>query len=314
MYHYQIYGLHLASEEALVALDPFLEAQLPIDLFITFGRVNPVLGGDRGEPQVLAAQAGRITLDLDGLGRFLVTPAEIRVDPAPGAPREGILACLLGQVLGLAVHQRGLFSLQASAVETPEGAVLFVGLPGTGKSTLAAHFRKRGYRVLADDLVVLAQDGRGGFRALPGIPELRLCPDAHERLGGPEGHLEGDKVVVALGRTFCPLPTPLKAICFLKHHRHENTILRPVVGFDRIGSLLAHTHHPALMACGGPGCSGLALAGHLARTAEFLQVLRPQDPAAIEAGVSLLESVLAGGKAPLESRGRHPLDAAWVGL
>ena len=304
MHHYQIYGLHLASEGVLAGLEPFLEVQLPIDLFITVGRVEPVFGGERGEPQVLAAQAGRITLDLDGLGRFLVTPAEVRVDPAPGAPWEGILACLLGQILGLAVHQRGLFSLQASAVETPEGAVLFVGLPGSGKSTMAAHFRCRGHRVLADDLAVLAQDGRGGFRVLPGIPELRLCPDAHGRLGAPEGQPSGDKVLVPLGRTFCPLPTPLRAICFLKYHRHPDLILRPVPGFDRIGSLLAHSHHPALMACGGPGCSGLALAGHLARTAECLELLRPLDPAGLEAGVSLLESALAGGK--------HAQEAAWA--
>ena len=300
MHHYQIYGLHLASEVALGGLDPFLETQLPIDLFISFGPVDPVLGGERGEPQVLASQPGRITLDLEGLGRFLVTHLEVRVDPAPGASLERVLTCLLGQVLGFVVHQRGYFSLQASAVETLEGAVLFVGLPGAGKSTIAAHFRRRGYRILADDLAVLAQDGRGGFRVLPGIPELRLCPDAHQRLGGQDGIGQGDKVVVPLGRTFCPLPTPLRAICFLKSHRYQGTVLQPVAGFDRIGWLLAHTHHPALMACGGPGCSGLVLAGHLARTAECLQVLRDMDPGGIEAGVTLLEAALAGPEAPLE--------------
>jgi hypothetical protein len=248
------------------------------------------------------------------LARFLVTGREVRVDPAPGALREEVQAFLLGPVLGLVLHQRGLLPLQASAVETPEGAVVFVGPSGSGKSTLAAHFRRRGYRILADDTAVLAEDGRGGFRVLPGMPQLRLCPDAHERLGSPDGRQEADKVVLSLGRTFSPVPAPLRAICFLKHHREAATVLRPVVGFHRIGWLLAHTQHPAFMACWGAGCRAMPLATQLARTAELLQVLRPLDPDCIEEGVTLLESILAGGKSPLEPNPNHPLNSAWAGL
>ena len=192
--------------------------------------------------------------------------------------------------------------------------MLFVGSPGTGKSTMAAAFRRRGYRVLADACSVLAPDGHGGFRVLPGIPQLKLGSDAQALLGLPAGGAELPDGLLPLGLTFCPLPAPLKAICFLSYQREGHAELRPVVGYQRMGWLMAHILYPAFLGCGSQESSGLALASDLARRVELLEVAMPHDLSRLDEGVDLLEELLADGKLPRARPGNHPLDSAWAEL
>lgn len=89
---------------------------------------------------------------------------------------------LVGSVLGIALHLRRIVTIHASAVKVGDGAVMFCGESGAGKSTMAAAFQMRGFEVLCDDLcaldvsrdtAALYSDGR----------KLKLWGDALERLG-----------------------------------------------------------------------------------------------------------------------------------
>ena len=83
---------------------------------------------------------------------------------------------LLDQVIPLVLSTQHIV-LHASAVSVDGHAVAFTGSCGTGKSTLAALFARRGFRVLADDAVLLAHRG-GEVMAVPAYPGVRLWPDA----------------------------------------------------------------------------------------------------------------------------------------
>src|SRR6185437_2076265 len=88
---------------------------------------------------------------------------------------------LLGPVMGFVMLLRGVVCLHASAVAIGEGAIALVGPAGSGKSTTAAAFAERGYRVLAEDVVTL--DDRGyRFLLQPGYPCIRLWPAAVKAL------------------------------------------------------------------------------------------------------------------------------------
>jgi len=91
-------------------------------------------------------------------------------------------ACLLDAVLAACLQMRGILPLHASAIATAQGAVLFAGRVGAGKSTLAAALIDRGYALLADGIVGIGLDGGGTAVARPGFPRIRLWADAMRML------------------------------------------------------------------------------------------------------------------------------------
>lgn len=80
------------------------------------------------------------------------------------------------------LERRGHTVLHASAVEREGKAAAFLGLPGAGKSTLAAFLTSRGWSCLSDDLL-LAIPGSEVY-VQPSHPNLRLWKSVAERLLG----------------------------------------------------------------------------------------------------------------------------------
>jgi hypothetical protein len=114
----------------------------------------------------------------DHCGLFLVRDGlEIEVDPAPEAEDRVWRLSLFGPALGLLLIQRGFLVLHGGAVVCPGGAVLLLGPGGSGKSTLTAELCRRGGGLLTDDVVAIDMDGPVP-RVLPGVPLLKLWPDA----------------------------------------------------------------------------------------------------------------------------------------
>lgn len=121
---------------------------------------------------VARREDGSVLTRIPTFAEFTVMPglsrATIAVDPArdPGVASVLASGTLPSVVLGL----RGVASLHASAVATDDGAILFAGHSGMGKSTLAALLCGAGARLLTDDLVCLDTHDR----VLPGATHVRL--------------------------------------------------------------------------------------------------------------------------------------------
>lgn len=95
---------------------------------------------------------------------------------------------LLGPVMGFVLLLRGLVCLHASAIVVNDVAMALVGPAGAGKSTTAAAFAARGFRVLAEDVVTL--DDRGdSFLVRPAYPCIRLWPASAATLYGSRSAL-----------------------------------------------------------------------------------------------------------------------------
>jgi hypothetical protein len=80
---------------------------------------------------------------------------------------------LVDQIWPRIIAHAGQLVVHASAVETDQGAILFAGPSGRGKSTLAASLHQRGYPLLGDDAIVIRSDG-----CMAVYPSLRLFPDS----------------------------------------------------------------------------------------------------------------------------------------
>lgn len=237
-----------------VSLPELLEWQgddRPPDITVQFGEVDDSLPGGRTiGPWLQIDDAGNGLLQLPMAGRFLVRPSgDITIAPQPQASEAEIRLFLLGSVLGLVCHQRGLLPLHASSVVIEGGAVAFCGPSGMGKSTLALRFARRGHAVVSDDVCVL--DTGSPVRVRPSFPRLKLWRDAMEdaavSLEGLEGNRRGAEKFHFIGPHGGVRDTlPLRAIFLLRRAESAESegIERLSAPLDILAALQAETFRP----------------------------------------------------------------------
>jgi hypothetical protein len=160
---------------------------------------------------------------------------------------------LLGPIMGFVMLLRGVVCLHASAIAIGDEAVALVGPAGSGKSTTAAAFSDRGYRVLAEDVVTL-DDRVDHFLIRPAYPCIRLWPASVKALYGTETHLpkltpNWDKCYLDLSERFQRRPLPLAAIYLLGERRDDPAapFVEPVDKSEALMSLVANTYATKLM-------------------------------------------------------------------
>jgi hypothetical protein len=212
---------------------------------------------------------------------------------------EKVRLFLMGSAMGALLYQRGLFPLHGSAVETPWGAMIFVGAQGAGKSTLAAQFHRKGYRLLSDDVCAVAPT-EAGLQILPALAQFRLCEDAFERIGAPKGgRFDVDKFVVPMGDGYCPDPVMLRAVHILRasdpdaSHAGEAPTYEVLSGFGRVQSLLENLYRPQYLKGQQTQGDMMRLAGLIAQRATLATVTRQMDAEEVDGLVGFLESVWA---------------------
>jgi hypothetical protein len=194
----------------------------------------------------------------------------------------------MGSAMGALLYQRGLFPLHGSAVETPWGAMVFVGAQGAGKSTLASEFHRAGFRLLSDDVCAVEATPEG-LRILPALAHFRLCSDAYERLGTPAtARFDVDKFVVPLGEGYCPQPLPLCAIHVLVDHEAAEPAYLPLRGLERIQRLFENLYRPHYLKGQATQAELSRLAGVIAQQTMIANVARRRDVAKLPALVDFL--------------------------
>lgn len=178
-------GWRVRSSLALPELLPWPDDDSPIDVEIDFGQII-----EPGEAPLFVLPHSRLWADgafllaLDGVGRYWVEGGRrVVIEPAPGIAECELRVFLLGTVLGVLCHQRGLLPIHASAVRMDGRAVLIAGVSGAGKSTLAAALGARGHVLAADDVTAVDTGGTGTPMALPAFPQRKLGRDVLEALG-----------------------------------------------------------------------------------------------------------------------------------
>jgi hypothetical protein len=187
-YGYRVAGHRLLSDVPLRLLSAYACAPPGVDL----QRVAPpVIAGDAAEVSAEGWLAGAIRrvvcrsgrgareLLLPGLGRFRLGKADggiFCVGAEPALAAEVLEEALLGPPLTLALAERAVWCLHASAVLRGARVLLFLGPSGQGKSTLAAHAVAdpgAGFERVADDIVPCTLEG-GWPCARLHFPQLKL--------------------------------------------------------------------------------------------------------------------------------------------
>jgi hypothetical protein len=186
-----------------------------------------------------------IRVDVPRVARYQIQGlSRIIVEPEAGADQQRIGIYISGLILAFLLRQLPVITLHGSAVVKEEKALAFIGDQKSGKSTTAAAMTTAGYQVLCDDVIPIAD----GPMVMPGVSQVKLLPDAFERLvGNPDDspHLfDGvDKYQADLGGT--SRAAPLRAIFVLEPASNDardtrRLFVEPVTGMEKIRILLQH--------------------------------------------------------------------------
>jgi hypothetical protein len=255
---YFAFGLRVRSELAL----PELGALRPDDdlgpaIDIRLGSVPLALPSARYSSPAFQVGDDDYLLTVSRVARYRVRGGrEIIIEPAAKSSERNVRLFLLGTALGVLCHQRGLLPLHASAIEVDSRAVAFTGPSGTGKSTLAAHFHVRGYRVLCDDVCVVSFDDSGRPLAWPGLPRLKLWRDAVTAFGrDPDAfdrvYDEIDKYYLVMEEDARRDPVPLARLYVLQEVLDPAERIRPLTGTEAVDAVMSNTYRGSVAAMMG---------------------------------------------------------------
>lgn len=266
-FRYRIHGLRVESYRDLPALEldagpqkPDIENPDP-DLRVTKASSEASfaksLGHGNGQLSVHTG-SGEVVLVWQGIGALRVRKGmEIQVVLTTPEFKEVMGYLIVGSGFGIALHQRQILSLHASAVHLQDSAVAFVGSKQMGKSTTAAAFAARGYPTVCDD-VLAVRSKNDTFSVSPGERISKLWPSAvsvtrrstSEPL--PRLHSRTSKRVHKIKQP-CPEHLPLRRIYLLDYCEDEGCDHRieEVKNADAYFALTANTY--ALQFLGNEG-------------------------------------------------------------
>lgn len=229
----------------------------------------------------------------------------IILDPVPHAQQSLIHQAVQSAGLGLLLHQRNLLTLHASAVEVNGVAVAFVGYKGAGKSTTAAALFGQGYALVTDDLLVLRESAAGNVEAYPGIPQLRLWPEAvtaslqedPELL--PRNSEASVKRLRDTPKQFAAASRPLHCIYVLDFHADESAevTITPMLPRDACIEMIRHSYALHYLGNEGANASHFKQSSQLSQQIAIKKLLRPRALDALPQLVAAIEADVAASVA-----------------
>ena len=210
--------------------------------------------------------------------------SSITIDPGPDNLDAAAYLYAMSAGVGSALHQRGYFPLHCAAIETPAGCVAFPGNAGDGKSTLAASFSTRGFKLFTDDRLTIHTTPDVPFLAYPSLPVLHLFEEGAE-VGGLDGselavdsYRFGKHIHFAPGR-YATAARELKALYFTDWHDDARdapsiSALSPMDAMMRTRRDVSLAHLVELM---GHEQEFFSWAGRLCRQVPAFSLKRPKD-------------------------------------
>ena len=302
MHHFTAYGLSIRSTLPLPELRPADPTYQQPDVVITQGALPSPPALPAGANYYVRPGKTSAYLAWKGAGTFLVGDGcKIIYDSVSNASPHKTRLLLLGVVLGILLHQRGHFTLHASAVALNDRAVGFIGWKGAGKSTTAAALQARGHTLLTDDVLALtAQSAENEWQVLPSFPQIKLRSDAAEKLGYDPGDLVPladvpDKRGLHQMHTFAPKPLPLDRLYLLAEG--STVSMDRVSGGEAFAALMSHTYAPRFLKSEASTPEHFDQCRSVAQHVPLYRLIRPKRLDALNAIVAAIECQADAGAA-----------------
>jgi hypothetical protein len=292
-YFYSVYGLNVESSIILPELS-FGEGKP--DVTIQYGRVPTSLQRAVASATFYQAAPDSFLLFVDGVARYLITEGKhILIEEEHGATDEEVRLFLLGCAFAALLQQRGLLPLHCSGIVVQGACIAFVGPSGTGKSSLAGIFLKRGYPILTDDILVISVVSDGAPQAYPGYPQLKLWADTVNKLGEVRKDLARirpgiNKFRRSIREEFYGNALPLKRLYVLDISDASQIEMVAMRGVEKLEAIIRNTYHLGFLRGLGKGIGHFKQCNAVAERLTVTKVTRPREPFLLEELTNALEA------------------------
>lgn len=174
---YQAFGLIIESELELLAP----EVNGTPDLVISYGKSPIDLDETLIDVGWVKSNTTEAIVNISDIARFYVTNGNsIVIENLGTDDDEQIRLYLMGTCMGAILQQRGIIPLHGSCVCKDNKAFVITGDSGAGKSTTAAEFLKRGWKLMSDDVTPIVEDN-GTYYARSTYPGQKMWQDTIDR-------------------------------------------------------------------------------------------------------------------------------------
>lgn len=297
-YRYSIFGLIIDS---CIELPQLPEGQGIPQIRIEWGDVPPTLEESHKITPRFQAKPGCILIIGENVARILVTHGNhIQVQKLHGAHDAAVRSFILSSALGAILHQRNLLPLHASGIKTQNKCVIFCGRPGTGKSTIASLFIRRGYHLHTDDVCVIKLDEEQNPIVFPTYPQLKLWADVIEKTGDNVSSYTPvpsfpNKYFVPVHQ-FNSLPLSIKSIFILAPYDKDTIEILPIKGMNKHKALKFQTYRRRFIDGLGTTQSHFNIAATVAQQVPMFRVHRPKNKFLLDELGNKLEEIFLHGE------------------
>lgn len=248
MFYYWAYGLTLESEMEFPEM--LAHKGESIDVRIQLGPVPATLEGEEIITKTcLSLSPSEYLLHLPICSYYVKDGQQITIELKPDADDKSVRLFLLTNAMAAILQQRNKVALHAGAVVTDKGLIIICGDSGAGKSTSISALQQKGYKVFADDVVVLEEDTNGEVIAYASYPTIKLWEDSLEKLGVGELSEEAKlrehvaKYRVHFHEQFIREPLPVTRVFVLKKNETLSVpSIKPLTGVQCFVDLYAQLY------------------------------------------------------------------------
>lgn len=268
-----------------------------VDVTVRLAELPPVAGDLQFVGPLRQVGPTEARFGLPNVGRMSVRHGqEVLIDRHPSADDSLVRLMLVGTAAALILHQRGVLPLHASGIQTPAGAVLFMGHSGAGKSTLLNAFVRRGYRMVSEDLAAVRLNDQGHPWVSPGVQVTKLWADSAAALGQNTDGLR--RVRPELEKFIVPVPSaqlaqgqlPVLAVYALSTHQQSDLLIEERQDVRKFNALLDHTWQKLVVKRMGLHTHHFKLAASVVNKVPIVRVCRPEGQFALNPMLDALEA------------------------
>ena len=269
------------------------------DVTIRLGKVPQTLSGNdiitKGR---LSMSPTEYLLHLPICSYYVKDGQEITIELQDDADEKSVRLFLLTNAMAALLHQRNKVALHAGAVVTNDGLIIICGDSGAGKSTTISALQQKGYKVFADDVVVLDEDASGGGIAFASYPTIKLWEDSLEKLGVGELSEEAKlrehvaKYKLHFHEEFTSHPLPVAKVFVLKKNETLNEpVIKPLAGVQAFTELYAQLYRTSQINSLEKRNLLFNSISRLAGKIPVQQIERPTEGNSIEKVLALIQNV-----------------------